>query len=435
MASTARYGSLPFREQIEFFRRKLNVNTAAWTDVYQAEHNVAFMVAGANRDDIVADFREAVSKAIESGATLEDFRRDFDRIVGTYGWDYTGGRNWRSRVIYETNLRQSYNAGRWEQLQRLKPVMPYWRYRHNDAVETPRPLHVSWDGLVLSADDPWWHTHFPANGWGCQCYVEGLSERDLRRLGKTGPDQAPPMNMQTVVIGQRSPGGPRTVQVPEGIDPGFAYAPGLTPDSAVPTPGAPPTQPSLFSVIEQAAQSTLQKTTRLPAVPAAMSASRVLALPRVAAAIEAGYAAWQTQTLGAGAAGVSIYPIGAIEPAIVRSLIDAGIRPATAAIVVQEVEIIAASNRTLAAALTVDELLRLPALLRTPTAVVLDIAGDRLLYLADLGGRGSAAVEVRYVAADTPTVNTIAGAELADLVAIRDAVAAGRMRLLSGSLD
>jgi len=170
-------------------------------------------------------------------------------------------------------------------------------------------------------------------------------------------------------------------------------------------------------------------------VPAAMSASRVLALPRVTAAIEAGYAAWQTQVLGAGATGISSYTIGAIEPAIVRSLVDAGIRPATAAIVVQEVEILAASNRTLAAALTVDELLRLPALLRTPTAVVLDIAGDRLLYLADLGGRGSAALVVRYVAADTPTANTIAGAELADLVAIRDAVAAGRMRLLSGSLD
>ena len=36
------------------------------------------MVAGANRDAIVADFRAAVEKAIAEGTTLEQFRKDFD---------------------------------------------------------------------------------------------------------------------------------------------------------------------------------------------------------------------------------------------------------------------------------------------------------------------------------------------------------------------
>lgn len=116
MADVA-YGSLPFREMIAFFRRKLNMPTQAWTDVYAAEHEWAFMVAGANRDAIVRDFREAVEKAIAEGTTLEEFRRDFDAIVARYGWDYNGGRDWRTRVIYETNLNTSYAAGRWEQLQ------------------------------------------------------------------------------------------------------------------------------------------------------------------------------------------------------------------------------------------------------------------------------------------------------------------------------
>ena len=114
MADVA-YGSLPFREMIEFFRRKLNMPTQAWTDVYAAAHEWAFTVAGANRDAIVRDFREAVEKAIAEGATLEEFRRDFDAIVARYGWDYNGGRDWRTRVIYETNLNTSYAAGRWEQ--------------------------------------------------------------------------------------------------------------------------------------------------------------------------------------------------------------------------------------------------------------------------------------------------------------------------------
>lgn len=220
----AAYGSLLFREQAEFFRRKINLPTTSWTDIYTQEHDWAFVVAGANRDDIVTDFRAAVEKAISDGTTLEEFRRDFDRIVARYGWDYNGGRDWRSRVIYDTNLATSYAAGRWEQLQEA----PYWQYEHSDWVEHPRLLHVSWDGLVLERGNTWWRTHFPPNGWGCQCKVRGLWRFDLERLGKTGPDPTPGITWVDQTIGQRSPLGPRTVSVPEGIDPGFEYAPGAS---------------------------------------------------------------------------------------------------------------------------------------------------------------------------------------------------------------
>ncbi|GAB2927531.1 PBECR2 nuclease fold domain-containing protein [Rheinheimera gaetbuli] len=241
MASVS-YGSLPFAEQIAFFRKKLNIPTTSWTDIYSREHDYAFVVAGANRDDLLADFRTAVDKAIADGTTLEQFRKDFDSIVAKYGWDYNGGREWRSRVIYETNLFSSYNAGRYEQLQAQTAALPYWRYRHSDAVEEPREEHVKWNNLVLRADDPWWRTHYPPNGWGCQCYVEGLTEDDLRALGKTGPDKAPALDMQTQLIGKRSPGGPFEVQVPAGIDPSFEHAPGQSRlQSAI-----PPERPALI---------------------------------------------------------------------------------------------------------------------------------------------------------------------------------------------
>ena len=219
----ASYGSLPFKEQIAFFKRKLNIPTTGWTDIYTHEHDYAFMVAGANRDAIVADFRTAVEKAIAEGMTLQDFRENhFDRIVAQHGWDYNGGRNWRSKIIYDTNLATSYAAGRWEQLQGA----PYWQYKHADWVQHPREDHLAWDGLVLARDDPWWYTHFPPNGWRCQCSVRGLWPRDLQRLGKTGPDTAPDVQWEERTIGQRNPNGPRTVRVPAGIDPGFEYAPG-----------------------------------------------------------------------------------------------------------------------------------------------------------------------------------------------------------------
>ena len=230
------YGSLPFAEQNAFFRRKLNLPTQSWTDLYTAEHDWAFVVAGANRDAIVGDFRAAVEKAIEGGGTLEDFRKDFDRIVARHGWDYHGGRNWRSKVIYETNLATSYAAGRWEQLQ----AAPFWQYQHSDWVEHPRQEHVALDGLVIERGNPWWGRYFPPNGWFCQCSVKGLWPQDLQRMGKSGPDKAPDIALVEHTIGKNSPQGPRTVQVPQGIDPGFEYAPGSTRlRSAIPP--APPT--------------------------------------------------------------------------------------------------------------------------------------------------------------------------------------------------
>lgn len=217
------YGSLPFKEQIEFFRRKANVPTNSYADIYNNEHDYAFVVAGANRNALLNDFRAAIDKAISQGTTLEEFRTDFAEIVERHGWSYNGSFNWRTRIIYETNLNSSYQAGRYQQLRDAK--FPYMEYLHSDYVEHPRELHQSWNHLVLNFNDPWWNTHFPPNGYGCQCRVRGRTKGDLKRMGKDGPDIAPPINLIDKVIGENS-GNPRIVRVPEGIDPSFEHIPG-----------------------------------------------------------------------------------------------------------------------------------------------------------------------------------------------------------------
>lgn len=220
------HGSLPFQEQIDFFKGKLNLPTQAWSDVYAPEHDWAFVVAGATRRDLLADLRGAVEKSLMAGTTLEQFRADFDQVVARYGWQYKGERGWRTRTIWETNLRQSYNAGREAQMAdpELRKRRPYGLYRHGDSAHL-RPQHLAWDGTVLPLDDAWWSTHSPQNGWGCKCKKFMLSARDVQRMGVTvGP--APAVEYEDRVIGQNSPNGPRTVRVPVGIDPGFEYAPG-----------------------------------------------------------------------------------------------------------------------------------------------------------------------------------------------------------------
>lgn len=218
--------SLPFQEAIDYFRQKVAMPTERWGDLIGAQHTRAWTVAGATTDALLSDFRASVDKAIAEGTTIEDFRKDFDEIVAKHGWSYNGSRNWRSRVIYETNVRTAYDAGRWKQMTDpdVLRYQPYWRYLHKEGEEHPRPEHLAWDGLILRADDPWWRTHTPRNAFGCNCSWEGVTRRELKALGKDGPDTAPPLDERKVPI--NTSWGPVEVSVPKGIGPGWGYSVG-----------------------------------------------------------------------------------------------------------------------------------------------------------------------------------------------------------------
>ena len=213
------YGGKSFDDAIAFFRGKINMPTEHWDDLWKLMHTKGFMVAGAMEEELLNDLRHAVDKAIADGATLAEFRKDFNSIVENTGWVYKGGRNWRSKVIYETNLRTAYQAGRYQQMTDpdVTDMRPYWQYRHGDSV-SPREEHLAWDGIILPHDDPWWDTHYPPNGWGCKCRVVTLSARDLERLGKKSPDKAPKIEYREWTDREG-----KTHQVPRGIDPGWDY--------------------------------------------------------------------------------------------------------------------------------------------------------------------------------------------------------------------
>lgn len=219
---TVRYGSLPFREAIDFFRGKLNLPTEHWDDLRQGEHAKAFTVAGATKAELLADLRQAVDRAIADGKSLSAFKKEFREIAARRGWTGWAGEGsaagtaWRANVIYSTNMRQAYNAGRWQQLQQF----PLWQYRHGDS-RSPRVLHLSWNNLVLPKEHPWWRTHFPQNGYGCKCWVSGMSEATARRRGlQVGPA---PVDGTYDYVNRRTG---EVIQVPKGIDPGFDYSVG-----------------------------------------------------------------------------------------------------------------------------------------------------------------------------------------------------------------
>jgi Phage Mu protein F like protein len=202
----------PFDEQGSFFKRKLNLPSERYDSIQGRAHDYGFMVAGAMQADLLVDLRAAIDKAINQGTGLVQFQKDFDKLaIKGKGWDYKGSRNWRTQVIYNTNLRSSYAAGRWAQMRDPDALSarPLWRYEHNDSVLTPRPEHQAWDGLILDATDAWWDPHYPPNGWGCQCKVVAIANDELADYNKSEPDDPPSDSINTA-----------------GIDEGWDYAPG-----------------------------------------------------------------------------------------------------------------------------------------------------------------------------------------------------------------
>ena len=110
---------------------------------------------------------------------------------------------------------------------------------------------MAWHGVLLPVDHVFWQTHFPINGWGCKCRVRQVSKVEAQRLGQDGvrapvPEQERdpdtklptghlkqsrvPVRTQAPAIRRREWINKRTGEVnrvPEGIDPGWDYNPGV----------------------------------------------------------------------------------------------------------------------------------------------------------------------------------------------------------------
>jgi SPP1 gp7 family putative phage head morphogenesis protein len=221
---------------LEFFRSKGLRASFAWQDVFHEEHDANFVVAKMMDLDLLADVRSSLDRALAEGKTFRQFRDELEPELVRRGWwgraemrdpatgeirDVQLGSPRRLRTIYDTNLRTSYAAGHWAAIEETRAAAPYLMYVAVDDDRT-RPEHAAWNGTVLPADDPWWQTHYPPNGWNCRCSVVQLSRAQLERLGLEVDERAP-------ASPTREWTNPRTgviEQVPEGIDPGWAYSPG-----------------------------------------------------------------------------------------------------------------------------------------------------------------------------------------------------------------
>jgi hypothetical protein len=245
------YLQLKFQVAMRYFAEAFCLTAHEFECLKSDVDEGAFLLAGTARGGQLTKLQLAMKDALFGSPqrTLREFSKVLRQIAedngrATVGLDADG---WRTRIIYDTNLTVAYQAGRWQELiqgqfQFLQYHFPAWspflRVEHeydgeplkdddddeeDEAVNETRrgccDAHRYWDGLILRADDPWWDTHYPPNGWGCQCRVSGVSAGLFRTLGKPEPES--PSNNVVDKWLDKATGS--AIEVPKGIDPGWDY--------------------------------------------------------------------------------------------------------------------------------------------------------------------------------------------------------------------
>lgn len=229
-------------DAVAYLRQRGRIATTySWQDLWQDEHSHQFTVSRLASADLLQTMRDKISASVNGDLTRRDFIRDAKAALSEAGWwgrkeviePATGEilrttfNATRLQLIFDVNTRQAYAAGQWERLQRTKASHPYLRYI-TKRDERVRAAHAAWDNVTLPIDHPFWASHYPPNGFNCRCRVVAVSQREYDR--GTTPSGGP-LNKNAPEVMWRQWINQRTGQVetiPAGIDPGFAYNPGIS---------------------------------------------------------------------------------------------------------------------------------------------------------------------------------------------------------------
>jgi SPP1 gp7 family putative phage head morphogenesis protein len=230
---------------VAYFQSKGYDYSFDWYDIWQGAHTQSFTVAKAMQMDVLDDIREWVDKAIKDGVPLQEFTKELTPRLQKRGWwgrevvtnpkggnlvDVQLGSPTRLETIYRTNTQVAYNVGRYHDQVLNIDDRPYWQYVAVMDTLT-RPTHAVLNGKVFKATDPFWHTHYPPNGFNCRCRVRALTKEQVEEKGLEVYEGEGKLSEDRVSVA-RGVNVPVTVFKGYGInmhpDPGWSYNPGRT---------------------------------------------------------------------------------------------------------------------------------------------------------------------------------------------------------------
>ena len=220
-----------------------------WSEVWQEQNIQAFTIAKMTSATLLDEVHQSLAKAMRTGQPFEEWRREAIRKLEGRWLGRTQGELWdelppaekakrqppteaernqvikesRLTTIFTTNMLSAYQAGRYQQLKESVEEYPYWRYKSMGDSHV-RPAHRALNGKVFRADDPFWASHYPPNGFNCRCSVEPLDDYDLKldglkvERGKMKTERDEEGRERSVYIDAEGKSYP--------TDPGWSYNPG-----------------------------------------------------------------------------------------------------------------------------------------------------------------------------------------------------------------
>ena len=164
MVLEAEWGPVPFDEAIQFFQGKVPMTMDEFLDLAKEARIRAFSISNVTGMSALSDIQSSVARAIQEGLSFGDWKKLIGETLLNYGIE-----GFRMETIFRSNVQTAYQAGHYQQMHDPDVLKdrPYWKYV---AVmdERTRPEHAAWHDTVLPADDPWWDTHYPPNGYNCR---------------------------------------------------------------------------------------------------------------------------------------------------------------------------------------------------------------------------------------------------------------------------
>ncbi len=181
---------MTYEEAAEYFKGKLDLTPKEFYGLQAKYRSQAFTVSGYSSLKMIQAFHDELTKALEDGISMGEFKRSMDDFLERNG--YTKLHPLQAENIFRTNVQTAYNVGAYEEMTRpaVMKARPYWRY---DAVEDSRtrPAHRAMNGKVFPADSPVWDTWYPPNGFRCRCSVSTLSKRQVEQQGLKVEEKVP----------------------------------------------------------------------------------------------------------------------------------------------------------------------------------------------------------------------------------------------------
>jgi len=172
-----------------------------WDDVWRDDDQAGFVLANILHLDILQNLHattaQAIEKKLDGGLSEKNFvsmQRQRLQEMGWWGRQETPdprsgemkrvklGTVARLKVVYGAILRVVLAARQRDRIDETKESHPYLLYQLGPS-RVHRPMHVRWHGMLLRADDQWWDSHFPPNGFGCRCWVRQVSKVEADREG------------------------------------------------------------------------------------------------------------------------------------------------------------------------------------------------------------------------------------------------------------